>query len=220
MNRTLYLLLTGAAVVVLLAVTVAGPAHMVEQSGSGFLKTHRLDDQARDFTLPDIKGRRVALHDLRGQWVLVNFWATWCEPCIDELPHLTALAESLRNQPLRLVLVDVDDQVAAVARLADRLAAHTEDKALSDLLQATVRMLRGEFANVLVLSDPGGAEARRWGTEKFPETYLVSPQGRRSAWFIGPKPWGQARAIGELLRLMGAESPAAAGSARRAGSPG
>ena len=212
MNRTLYLLLTGAAVILLLAVMADGSGDLSGR-GSGVLDAHRLEDQAREFSLPDIRRQRVSLRDLRGQWLLVNFWATWCEPCIDELPHLVALAREFRGQPLRLLLVAADDDPAAVAGLAARFAAHPADKSLATLVRATARMLRGELDNVLVLSDPGGTEARRWGTEKFPETYLVSPRGRRTAWFIGPKPWGTPRAFKELRRLMDSSRPPAAATA-------
>jgi peroxiredoxin len=55
---------------------------------------------ARDFTLQTLDGETVSLSDLRGQWTLLNFWATWCAPCIKEMPYLNQLAAEREMQVL------------------------------------------------------------------------------------------------------------------------
>ncbi|MCK5479770.1 MAG: TlpA family protein disulfide reductase, partial [Gammaproteobacteria bacterium] len=47
-----------------------------------------------DFTLPDLEGKSVSLSDFRGKWVIVNYWATWCPPCLEEIPDLVDLYEN------------------------------------------------------------------------------------------------------------------------------
>src|SRR5690349_952357 len=62
-----------------------------------------------DFQLPDAAGHMVSLSQQRGHPVLLNFWATWCPPCVDEVPSLEDLASRLRGTDLRMLAVSVDD---------------------------------------------------------------------------------------------------------------
>ncbi len=58
-----------------------------------------------DFMLPDLEGKPVSLSDFRGKWVIVNYWATWCPPCLDEIPELVSLHDDNRD---KLVVLGVD----------------------------------------------------------------------------------------------------------------
>ena len=51
-----------------------------------------------DFTLKDLDGKPVSLSDFRGKWVIVNYWATWCPPCLEEIPDLVGLYEDNRQR--------------------------------------------------------------------------------------------------------------------------
>src|SRR5262245_49381233 len=62
-----------------------------------------------DFQLPDAAGRTVSLSGQRGHAVLLNFWATWCPPCVDEVPSLEDLARRLKGSDMRMLAVSVDD---------------------------------------------------------------------------------------------------------------
>jgi len=77
---------------------------------------------APDFTLRSTDGRNMRLDELRGQVVLVNFWATWCGPCREEMPRLNALYEKYRRSGFVLLGVNVDDDPATALATASKLA--------------------------------------------------------------------------------------------------
>ena len=76
---------------------------------------------APDFTLRRLDGPNLRLQEQRGQVVLVNFWATWCGPCRQEMPHLNRLYEKYRPSGFVLLGVNIDDDAKAAADLAARL---------------------------------------------------------------------------------------------------
>jgi len=77
--------------------------------------------RAPDFTLHAADGRNVRLEELRGQVVLVNFWATWCGPCREEMPHLNALYDKYRKSGVVLLGVNIDDDPATALATARKL---------------------------------------------------------------------------------------------------
>jgi len=126
---------------------------------------------APDFSLPaGPGGPSTALSGLRGSDVLVHFWATWCPPCREELRDLEYLTRRLRGR-LQVLTITVDDEWSEVSRFFG-------DQAPS-------------FG---VLWDPGRRLASIYGTQKFPETYLIDRQGRITTKFVGPRPWNSAAA--------------------------
>ncbi|HEX7686845.1 MAG TPA: TlpA disulfide reductase family protein, partial [Burkholderiaceae bacterium] len=97
---------------------------------------------APDFTLRAADGRNVRLDELRGQVVLVNFWATWCGPCREEMPHLNALYEKYRKSGFVLLGVNIDDNPATAIATAGKLAVGfpillDTDKQVSKLYKLT-----------------------------------------------------------------------------------
>lgn len=77
---------------------------------------------APDFTLRALSGANLRLAEQRGQVVMVNFWATWCGPCRQELPHLNRLYEKYRGSGFTLLGINVDDDTYKAADLATKLA--------------------------------------------------------------------------------------------------
>jgi len=108
------------------------------------------------FELPGVAGGRVSLRDHAGQVVLLNFWATWCPPCREELPALQALHASLAGEGLSVLAVSVDGGSAdAVARFA------------------------GERGLAFpVLHDPREEVARRYGVFAYPTSVVIDRAGR------------------------------------------
>ncbi len=71
---------------------------------------------APDFTLPDINGNMINLSDFKGQVVLLDFWATWCIPCRQELPHFQKLHETYKDQGFAMIGISVDEAGAAIVK--------------------------------------------------------------------------------------------------------
>jgi len=63
-----------------------------------------------DFTLPDLEGKSVSLSDYRGKWVIVNYWATWCPPCLEEIPGFIEVQQQLENRGFQIIGVAVDNE--------------------------------------------------------------------------------------------------------------
>jgi len=75
---------------------------------------------APDFSLPDLTGHRVELSTYRGKVVLLDFWATWCDPCRDEIPHFIELQDKYGGEGLQIIRVSMDDGPEAVRDFCQR----------------------------------------------------------------------------------------------------
>jgi peroxiredoxin len=123
-------------------------------------------DRAPEFRLQALDGRVVSLSDFRGKVVMVHFWATWCPPCVDELPTIEKLHRTIADKDFQLLAVSVDDGAPEVAAF-----------------------LKKNKMDLPVLLDPGRKTAGHYGTYKFPETYIVDRQGVVRLKVIGPRDW-------------------------------
>ena len=115
------------------------------------------------FTLPDLQGGEVSLGDLAGKVVLVVFWATWCPPCVAEVPVLNELQETYADRGLQVVAIAVDPRESA-----EKIGKFVEDKGVA------YTVLKGT-------RDTG----RRYRVQGIPTTYLVGRDGRQLQRFIG-----------------------------------
>jgi thiol-disulfide isomerase/thioredoxin len=122
--------------------------------------------------LPDLQGRSHQLTRWKGRLVLLNFWLTTCRPCLEEMPSLLELANRHQGKGLVLVLVSTDKKKKDI-----------------DAFIKKVPRLANPPANVVMLHDQGGKLAKRLGTKKFPETYVISPEGRLAGVAVGPRDW-------------------------------
>jgi cytochrome c biogenesis protein CcmG, thiol:disulfide interchange protein DsbE len=127
---------------------------------------------ARDLPLQTLDDQPLDLGARRGRLVLLNFWMTSCPPCLQELPGLLELAARLEHRKLEVVLVATDKSGEDVRQLLAQQPA-----------------LRAGPPNVVYARDPGGRVARRLGTTRYPETYLVAPTGRITDRVVGPRDW-------------------------------
>ncbi|MDF1564951.1 MAG: redoxin domain-containing protein [Deltaproteobacteria bacterium] len=139
-----------------------------------------MDQLASEFTLKDLTGTPVSLTDYRGKTVFVNFWATWCPPCVEELPSILRLHQALEQSGFVVLAISEDDSVGDVRKF-----------------------FSGNLPPFPVLMDEGQKVTRAWGTVKFPETYVVDPDGRVVAKFIGPRDWASPASVDYFRTLVG-----------------
>ena len=136
-----------------------------------------LNVEAPDFELPDAAGRKISLRSQRGHPVLLNFWATWCPPCTEEMPSLETLAAGLEGSDIRTLAVSVDE-------------SWNEVKAF---------FVRGTRLGVLL--DAKKDVPKLYTTEKYPETFFIDSQGRVRHYFINKRDWSRPEVIACLESL-------------------
>ena len=131
---------------------------------------------APDFTVEDAD-RKVSLHDLKGKVVVLNFWATWCPPCVEEMPSLVKMQQQLKNRVVVLA-VSVDDDERSYRSF-----------------------LKKNNVELLTVRDPRQKSNELYGTFKFPETYIIDQSGVLRRKFIGAVDWTRPDVIEYLSKL-------------------
>jgi peroxiredoxin len=161
------LLKLGALVAVVLAASFVFVA-LQEKKGYGLTE----GSPAPPLRLTAMQGGEVDREDYRGRVVLVNFWATWCPPCVEEMPSLERLHRTLGPEGLVVLGVSIDEDGGA--------------------LQDFVKRAGVTFP---ILRDPGGRKAAAaWRTTGWPETFVVDRSGRIVRKIVGPARWDTAEA--------------------------
>ena len=132
--------------------------------GAGLLTPAlRVGDRAPGFALADLDGEPVRLADYAGRPVLVNFWASWCLPCVEEFPLLAAALDEHADIGLVVIGIVYRDRSEAARAFADQIGADWP-----------------------LAMDPGEAVARAYGVYGPPESWLIGPDGRVVSRQIGP----------------------------------
>lgn len=124
-----------------------------------------------DFTLPVLQSGSpsqdsIHLFEHRGHVVLVNFWATWCPPCVEETPSLEKLSTDLRSLGVEVIGISVDQDSTALNKFVDEY-----------------------HISFPVARDPNQTMAALYGTFKFPETYILDRDGRVAQKIVGARDW-------------------------------
>jgi cytochrome c biogenesis protein CcmG, thiol:disulfide interchange protein DsbE len=137
----------------------------------------RIGTAAPDFTVRDSE-HAVSLSQLKGKVVVLNFWATWCPPCIEEMPSLVRMQQHMQAKGVTVlaVSVDVDDNNYR-------------------------RFLKDHNVNLLSVRDPDQKSNALYGTFKFPETYIIDRNGVMRRKFIGAVDWTEPEIIDFLGKL-------------------
>jgi peroxiredoxin len=162
------------------AAAVVGAVGFALWSGESVPDPVGRGSRAPAFALPQRPGPgQLSLASLRGQVVLLNFWATWCEPCEREMPAIQRLHERLAPEGLRLVAVSVDDDQEAIDRFRERY--------------------RLTFP---ILSDPDKRVANTYQTYRYPETLLIGRDGVVVERYVGPRDWDSPLYEARIRKLL------------------
>jgi cytochrome c biogenesis protein CcmG/thiol:disulfide interchange protein DsbE len=137
----------------------------------------RIGTNAPDFTVQDAD-RKVTLNELRGKVVVLNFWATWCPPCIEEMPSLVQLQQHLKDKGVEVLAVSID---------VDDSAYH--------------KFLKDHGVNFLTVRDPDQKSSNLYGSYKWPETYIIDRNGVLRRKFIGAVDWNTPEITDFLSKL-------------------
>ncbi len=151
------LIIVGVAVVVVLLLYLE----------RGEFKKIKLGTPAPDFELYSLSGQKVSLSMYKGKVVLLNFWATWCPPCREEIPSLNALYQMLHPEGLEILGV-------------------SEDNSGLDAVKPFVNRFGIVFT---VLLDPSRKVGALYSIGGVPETFLIDKNGIVRYKFVGPKNW-------------------------------
>jgi len=125
----------------------------------------RIGSNAPDFSVQD-SDHKVTLSQFRGQVVVLNFWATWCPPCVEETPSLVRMTSRLKDKGVIVLAVSID---------ADDAAYH--------------KFLKEYNVNMVTVRDEAKKAASLYGTFGWPETYVIDRNGVIRRKFIGPVDW-------------------------------
>ncbi len=123
-----------------------------------------------DFTFTDIQGRSANLHDFKGKTILLNFWASWCAPCIKEFPALIQASQDFKDNVVLIALSSDMDQEKMQAFLKRLKTQNT---------------LQYEYDNVYIAHDREGVTQNLFQTYKLPETLLIGPDLSIKTKYIG-----------------------------------
>ena len=120
---------------------------------------------AEDFNLNSVGGMKISLEDFQGKFVLLNFWATWCAPCRNEMPALNNLHNEMRHNDLEVVGVHVGPSLESVTKFLNQVPV--------------------EFT-ILIDKD---MRLSNWGVLGLPTTFLISPEGQLLYKAVGERKW-------------------------------
>lgn len=142
--------------------------------------TVELDVMAPDFTLAAMSGQDVTLSDYRDQVVVVNFWATWCPPCLAEMPSMETLYQTLKDEGLVLLAVNVEPNGR----------------------RTVPGFLNRNPHSFPVLFDEDGVVQQRYGVFRFPESFVIRKDGTVDDRIIGAIDWAHPEVLTYFRSLL------------------
>ena len=137
----------------------------------------RIGSNAPDFTVQD-SDHKITLSQFRGQVVVLNFWATWCPPCVEEMPSLIRMQAQMKNKGVTVLAVSID---------VDESAYH--------------KFLKQYGVNMVTVRDEAQKSSSLYGTHGWPETFIIDRGGVIRRKFIGPVNWTSPEITDFLTKL-------------------
>lgn len=151
-----------------------------EVTREGQIGVINIGQQAPDFTVKDENGRQIKLSDYRGRLVFLNFWATWCGPCVQEMPEMELMNKTFKDRKFQMLAVSVDIDWNTVKKF-------NQEHRLT-------------FPSYL---DPGQQIARgQYKCTGFPETFIIDANGSVIKHVIGPARWADPRVMATVEAML------------------
>ncbi|MBE9531507.1 MAG: TlpA family protein disulfide reductase [Proteobacteria bacterium] len=171
---------TKIIVAVFVVIAVAVVIGIVVYGGKqGFTPTNA-GSSSLDFTLPDLEGKQVNFSEYKGKVIFLNFWATWCEPCKEEMPSMQILYDTFKRRDFVVVAVSVDSGKVGVVK------EFVDDHKLT----------------FPVLHDRRGKVKESYKTTGVPETFIIDQNGIIAEKVWGTRNWDDPHAIRTILSLL------------------
>lgn len=142
-------------------------------------RTVHAGDRAPAFQVSTTTGSSISNGSFGGELLLINFWATWCPPCIEEMPSLEQFYKTYANRGIVVLGVNVD-------RSEQTYRQFMEHSGIT-------------FPNAF---DPKADISGRFGTYKYPETYLINREGRVVEKFVGPETWTSPEVVARIEKHL------------------
>lgn len=136
--------------------------------------------RAPNFNLPGLDGRMVSLTDYKGKVVLLNIWATWCPPCVEEMPSMEKLYQELQGEGFEILAVSIDESGA----------------------QDMLPFMKKHKLSFPALIDSKGTLKGLYQTTGVPESFIIDKDGILVEKVIGPRNWAIPEAIGFFRNLI------------------
>ena len=172
-------------VIVLVSVAILALAFGVVWMQSAKYEPLTVGKVAPDFNLPDLNEKEIRLSDFRGKVVFVNFWATWCKPCREEMPSMEVLYKNFEKDGLVILAISID-----------RVTTKKD-------IPPFVKSLNLTFP---ILVDSWGQTDKRYKLMGVPETYIIDQQGVLREKVIGPRDWTMLDNLQVVTQLLKAGS--------------
>ena len=163
----------GVLIVVLIGVLVAVVADTLRSKVIG------VGDTAPKFSIRADNGVTLSRDHFGGRLLVLNFWATWCPPCVEETPSLNQFQKEMKEEGVVVLGISVDEDAAAY--------------------RAFLKRARVSF---LTARDPEARISSRFGTFRYPETYILDTHGKVLRKIIGPARWTDRRMIDYVKSLL------------------
>ncbi len=168
---------------IVLIALVAGAVYLSTSSSTGptreLVKLVGAGDVAPDFQLEDTEGKQVSLSSLRGKVVLINLWATWCPPCIEEMPSMEQLNAAMAGDDFVILAVNAEKNGRVV---------------VPEFLQ------KNPYTFPILYDDKGIVQGL-YGVSKFPESFIIRKDGVIAEKIIGPLNWASPNTIAHFKSL-------------------
>lgn len=129
--------------------------------------------------LKDLEGRTHRLADYRGRVVLINFWATWCGPCLQEMPSIQALKDKLAGRPFTVLAVNLDEPESRIHKFLSQMKV-----------------------DFTVLLDPGRTAGKAWNARIVPASFIVGRDGKVRYTLVGEFEWDNEHVVARITELL------------------